>query len=361
MPRPPDLHDTLAEVDEIARAERRAVLATLVATQGTTPKKSGATMWVGEGGRILGSVTIGGCVDAQVIAAADAVLASDQPKLLTLSLRDEEGWDLGLTCGGTLRVLVEPVALEAHSGSIATTYGAVRQAVLRGQRVVLVSRLPGTAGGASKRGAAARFLVDEAGSSSGTLGDPALDAAAAAEARLVLDRGESTCAALAVGGMTVEAFFALYAPPPRLLVFGATHVAMPLVAYASVLGWRTTVIDARERFATRARFPDADAVLVGSVGALAKEQRYDGSTFVVIVTHDYKFERPILQAVLTQEPAYIGLLAGRRRARALREFLVSDGLEASVFDRIHMPIGLPIGAQTPAEIALGILAEIVAV
>jgi len=336
----------------MARTERRAALATLVSTEGTTPKKAGATMWVGEGGRILGSVTIGGCVDAQVIAASDGVLTSERPTLLSLTLADEEGWDLGLTCGGTLRVLVEPVHLDRATDPITAAYDAVRRAVTAGRRVVAVAQLPGTA---------ARLVIAEDGTVTGTLGDAVLDAAARVEARSVFAQGTSATTRLTASGTSAELFFELYAPPPRLLVFGATHVAMPLVAYATVLGWRATVIDARERFATRERFPDADEILVGNMGALAESQRYDASTYVVIVTHDYKFELPILRTVLSREPAYIGLLAGRKRARALREFVAADGIDSGAFDRIHVPIGLDIGAQTAAEIALGILAQIVAV
>jgi xanthine dehydrogenase accessory factor len=327
-------------------------MATLVSTEGTTPQKSGATMWVGEGGRILGSVTIGGCVDAQVVASSDEVLKTERPALLSMTLRDEEGWDLGLTCGGTLRVLVEPVRLDADANAITAGYHAVRRAIAAGQRVVLVAQLPGTAG---------RLVVHEDGSSTGTLGDGAVDAAARAEALAVFARGVSSTARIAAEGSDAELFLGLYAPPPRLLVFGATHVAMPLVSYGTVLGWRATVIDARERFATRERFPDAEELLVGNVAVLAEQQRYDASTFVVIVAHDYKFELPILRTVLAKEPAYVGLLAGRARARALREFLAADGIDLATFDRIHIPIGLDIGAQTGPEIALAIAAQIVAV
>lgn len=336
----------------MAQTECRAAVATLVSTEGTTPRKSGATMWVGEGGRILGSVTIGGCVDAQVVACSDEVLKTERPTLLSLTLRDEEGWDLGLTCGGTLRVLVEPVRLGGGADPIADAYRAVRDAVAVGRRVVVVAQLPGHAG---------RLVVHEDGRSEGTLGNATLDAAARAQALAVFNQGMSTTARLGTQAADAEVFLSLYSPPPRLLVFGATHVAMPLVAYGTVLGWRSTVIDARERFATRQRFPDADELMVGNIGEIAERQRYDASTYVVIVTHDYKFELPILRTVLSKRPGYIGLLAGKTRARALREFLASEGIDAAAFDRIHIPIGLDIGAQTGSEIALAIAAQIVAV
>jgi xanthine dehydrogenase accessory factor len=336
----------------MAQTEHRAVLATLVSTEGTTPQKAGATMWVGEGGRILGSVTIGGCVDAQVIAASDQVLSEQQPKLLSLSLEDEQGWDLGLTCGGTLRVLVEPVRPGVASDPITAAYEVVRRAVAAGRRAVAVARLSGSA---------ARLVIDQDGTTAGTLGDPALDSAAVIEAGSVLEGGISSTRQVPSSRGTVELFFEVHAPPPRLLVFGATHVAMPLVAYASVLGWRATVIDARERFATRERFPDAEEILVGNVASLAERQRYDPSTYVAIVTHDYKFELPILRVVLAHEPAYIGLLAGRTRSRALREFLIAEGIDQVALNRVFTPIGLDIGARTPGEIAIGIAAQIVAV
>jgi len=346
--RPPDLHDTLADLERLRRTERRVALATLVSTEGTTPKKAGATMWVGEGGRILGSVTIGGCVDAQVVAASDEVLATTRPRLLALSLADEEGWDLGLTCGGSLRVLVEPVRLDTADDPIASAYTEVERAVAAGRSIVVVSNLAGSA---------ARLTIDAHGATTGTLGGAALDSAARAAAQGLIGAGVSRTAHVDADGGRAELFFEVHAPPVRLVVFGATHVAMPLAAFASVLGWRVTVIDARERFATRERFPDVDELLVGDIGTLAREQRYNASTYVVIVTHDYKFELPILRTVLDHEPAYIGLLAGQKRASALRQFLIEDGLDPRSFERIHMPIGLDLGASTGAEIALSIRAS----
>ena len=348
MPHSPDLHDMFADLDQMRGAERRVALATLVATVGTTPKKEGAKMWIGAGGRMLGSVTIGGCVDAQVVQAADDVLASGRTALLAMSLSDEQGWDLGLTCGGTLRVLVEPVQLDVATDPVSAAYDLVRRSAAGGARAVVVARLSGSP---------ARLVVVESGAVAGTLGDRALDAAAGEEARSLFRSGASGTRTVA----GTELFFEVHGPAPHLIVFGATHVAMPLVEAAAVLGWPVTVIDARERFATRERFPRARAVLVGEVGALAAGQHYDAGTHVVIVTHDYKFELPILREVLAREPAYVGLLASRKRAQALRAFLAEDGVDPAALDRVHVPIGLRIGAQTAAEIALSILGEIIAV
>lgn len=351
-PQAPDLRETLEAIDHMRRTERRVAMATLVSTEGTTPKSEGAKMWVGEGGRILGSVTIGGCVDTQVVAESDDVLTSRRPKLLALSLRDEEGWDMGLTCGGNLRVLIEPVALDARTDPVTAAYEVIRQEAARGRCAIAVAPLDG---------GPRRLVVREDGPSEGTLGDPALDGAAGTAALEVLRAGASRTMQVAAPQGPAECFFEFHGPPTRLLIFGATHVAMPLVAFATVLGWRTTVIDARERFATRERFPNADELLIGNVGEIAERQHYDAATYVVIVTHDYKFELPILRAVLAHEPAYIGLLASRTRARALREFLAADGIDTTAIDRVHIPIGLRIGAQSAAEIALSVMAQVVAV
>jgi xanthine dehydrogenase accessory factor len=350
MPYPSSAPEALSQLDRLRHTEHRVAMATLISTEGTTPRKEGAKMWVGEGGRILGSVTIGGCVDAQVIAESERVLASAQSSVLSLSLRDDQGWDMGLTCGGTLRVLIEPIALDTTHPAV-VAYDEVRAEWEAGRRAVTVSLVTGDG---------ARLVVREDGTTAGTLGDPELNAAARVSALEALRDGSSRALRVGAGLHGGELFFEVYGPPVRLLVFGATHVAAPLVRLAAGLGWHTTVIDARERFATRERLPDADEILVGDVEDLACRQRYDATTFVAIVAHDYKFELPILRVVLAHEPAYIGLLASRTRARTLRDYLAAEGIDPSVLTRVHAPIGLDIGAQSAAEIALSVMAEMVA-
>lgn len=347
-----NLPETLAQLERLRRTATRVAMATLVTTEGTTPRKEGAKMWVGADRRILGSVTIGGCVDTQVVAKSDEVIASGHACLLSLSLRDEEGWDLGLTCGGTIRVLVEPVAFDGSPDSVVAAYDAVRAEWERGRRAVIVVPLGGNL---------TRVVVRQDGSTSGSTGDTAFDSAVRAAAVEVLHTQTPRTRSISAHGVSVDCFFEPHGAGPRLLVFGATHVAIPLVRMAAILGWPSTVIDSRERFATRDRFGDADDVIVGGVEELASAQQYDADTYVVIVTHDYKFELPILRAVLPRKPAYVGLLASRGRARALREYLLADDVPTEMLDRVHVPIGLDIGAHSAAEIALSIMGEVVAV
>ena len=356
MPNPADLRETFDQLAELKRHERRVAMATLVSTKGTTPKKEGAKMWVGEDGRIRGSVTIGGCVDAQVVAESDAVLRSARSTLLSLSLGDEEAWDLGLTCGGTVDVLVEPVQLDSDADPVVRAYDVIRAETQAGRRAVAVVPLGGDAAAPPRR-----LVVREDGTAAGTLGDTALDAAATAQALDAIAQATSRTAEVSAHGRRATLFFELHGPATTLVLFGGGQVAMPLVAFAKELGWRVIVADARERYATRDRFPTADEIRIGALGEIAGQLRYDASTIVIIVAHDYKFELPVLRALLAQAPAYIGLLGNRRRGRALLEFLAAEGFDAASLDRIHVPVGLDIGACTAAEIALAALAEAVAV
>ncbi|HEX6533111.1 MAG TPA: XdhC family protein [Gemmatimonadaceae bacterium] len=350
----PDLHETFEQLDELRRRERRVAMATLVSTKGTTPKKEGAKMWVGEGGRILGSVTIGGCVDARVVSESEEALAAGAPRLLSMSLGDEDAWDLGLTCGGMVEVLIEPVSLDRADDPVVAAYEAIRAESAVGRRSVAVVPL----GGGGVRG---RLVVRENGTTVGTLGDPALDRAAREQALDVIGRATSRSLALERGGEWVPLFFELHGPATTLVVFGAGHVAMPLARFARALGWRTIIADGRERYATRERFPEADEIRIGILSEIAEQLTYDASTFVVLVAHDYKFEVPVLRVLLQREPAYIGLLGNRKRGRAVLDFLAEEGVPREALARVHVPVGLDIGAQTAAEIALAMVAEAVAV
>ena len=356
MTNPADPRETFYQLDELKRHERRVAMATLVSTKGTTPKKEGAKMWVGEDGRIRGSVTIGGCVDTQVVAESDAVLRSATSTLLSLSLGDEEAWDLGLTCGGTVEVLVEPVQLDNDADPVVRAYDAIRAETHAGRRAVAVVPLGGD-GAAPPR----RLVAREDGTTAGTLGDAALDAAATVQALDAMARAMSRTVEIDAQGRRATLFFELHGPATTLVVFGAGQVAMPLVDFATALGWNVILADARERYATRDRFPGAGDIRIGALGEIAAQLRYDASTVVIVVAHDYKFELPVLRAVLAQRPGYIGLLGNRRRGRALLEFLAADGFDAESLARVHVPLGLDIGARTAAEIALAALAEAVAV
>jgi xanthine dehydrogenase accessory factor len=342
----PEMFD---HIDQLRRESGRVAVATLVNTRGTTPRKEGAKMLVGEGGAVLGSVTIGGCVDAQVIEESARVLQTMRPRLLELNLGDEEAWEIGLTCGGTIEVLVEPVALDRPEEGAARFYERVRSHAGRGGHGAIVTRLDdGGAPGADK------LLVLDDGTVEGSLGEPFLDERFAAEARAALARG--TASTLFLEG--VRAFVEVFAPPALLLVVGASHVAMPLTALARVLGYRTVVLDGRPRFATPERFPDVDELRIGIPSELVRDYPLTPAAALVLVAHDYKYDLPVLRHALATEIGYVGMLGSARRGATILKFLAEDGIPPDQLARVHVPIGLDLGARSAPEIALAILAEI---
>ena len=335
------MDELFTDLEKLAKVEKRVAMATLVGTRGTSPKREGAKMWIGEEGRILGSVTIGGCVDARVIEDAEKALASSQPRLLQLDLGDEDAWEIGLSCAGSLDVLIEPFDL--NDPTLIDTYRAVRSAIEQGRTVAIVTPL---------KDQAQRLLVfeDEDTDSDDEVRGVAFD--------LIRKRKSAT---VSIGEPPVDVFFEVHGPPPTLIVFGAGHVSMPLVSLAHDLGLKTIVVDGRPRFATRERFPEVDELLIGIPSEIAKTLSYNSSTFVVLTAHDYKYDLPVLKVVLPAGAAYIGLLGSKRRGKAIKDFLKESGIDESLLDRLHVPTGLDIGAGSAAEIALSILAEAVAI
>ena len=346
------MSEVLEQLSRIEASGRPAALATLVAAAGTTPKTAGATMWVGEDGSILGSVTIGGCVDARVIERAEQVVRSGKPELLRMSLGDEDAWELGLTCGGEVEVLVQRVdATSAEPSALA--YTAARAAYEAGQATIVVAHLD------ERR---ERLAIDESGARAGTLGDEMLDARAVEIATRRLATGQlSGVERLTHNDRELALFFERLAPPELVVIVGASQVAMSLAVFVRELGMRVVIVDGRERMATRERFPAVDEIRVGMPSEIVESLGVRRRTYVVLLAHDYKYELPVLRAVLRSDAGYVGMLGSRRRGATIREMLAEDGLTASELSKLHSPIGLRIGAKSAAEIALAIAAEIVAV
>jgi xanthine dehydrogenase accessory factor len=300
-------HETFALIDQLRRAGIRAAMATLVGTTGTTPRKAGTKMFVGEDGKIFGSVTIGGCVDARVIEHSSEVLESASPRLLKLQLGDDEAWEIGLTCGGIVDVFIEP-----FTESIIEMYGTARSQLEAGRSVAIATVIAGE------------------GIGSRTLEWPPQSA-------------------------TRNVFLEILRPAATLLVFGAGAVAIPLVTFAKTLGFHTVIIDGRERFA------DVDDIRIGISSEIAAQLNLGATTAIVLVAHDYKIDVPVLKKALASDAPYIGLLGSRRRGAAILQMLRDDGLSDEHVSRVRVPIGLDLGGETSAEIALSIMSEVVAV
>jgi xanthine dehydrogenase accessory factor len=338
-------HETFDLIDRLQRSGRRSTMATLVRTVGTTPRKEGAKMFVGDDGNIFGSVTIGGCVDAHVIEEAAAVRGTSAPRLLDLQLGDEEAWEIGLTCGGTVEVFVEPL-----SPSVIRMYDAARAEWEAGRSVALATVVRGT----EAVPAGTRLLFDSNGTT--VEHSPLSEMIAGDVARMLGASGGSRT----LSYPPIDVYVEILRPPRTLIVFGAAAVAIPLVTFAKTLGFRTIVIDGRPRFASRERFPEADEIRVGIASEIAEELRFGPMTPVVLVAHDYKIELPVLKKLLAGDAPYIGLLGSRRRGAAILQLLRDDGVPEEQIDRVRIPIGLDLGGETAAEIALSIVSEVVA-
>lgn len=334
-------------LDARIAGEAAVALATLISATGSTSKKIGAKMIVGQSGRLVGGVTIGGCVDAQVIEAADALVAAGGRRLLSISLDDDEAWEIGLTCGGTVEVLLERVEPQRSDDAMTAAHASAAAALARGDAAVVVSPVDGPA---------AALVVTDDGGRSGSLGSAALDDAAAAIAVEALQSGSRM---ESIGERRF--FFDRHSPPTTLVIVGAGQIAISLTRFARELEMRSVVIDGRERYATRERFPDADDVLVGMPSEIVATLSVTKRLAVILVAHDYKYELPVLRQLLRQPVGYVGMLGSKKRGVAMRDMLRDEGFSADELARIHTPIGLDIGGKSSAEVALSIIAEVVAV
>lgn len=338
----------LSHLQRLAAGNGAAVMATLVATEGARPRLPGAKLLIGADGAAIGSVTLGGCVEARVAEAAQDVLEIGHARLIRVDVAAEDALDLGLSCAATLELLVEPVLPSDRSeGSLLEVMAWASDQVGAGRTAAVVVRL---------NGYGERLGVLDDGTTRGSLGSPALDAEAVALARTALEAGAS--AVDLVPESDERLFIDVFAPPLRLCVFGAGPVTEPLLRFARDLQMQTVLVEAR---AERLGLPgEADEVRIGSPGRIAGSLGIGARDAVVILSHDYKYELPVLEAVLGGEAGYVGMLGSRRRGKAVAAMLAERGMPHDAIARLRVPAGLDLGAEAPAEIALAILAEILA-
>lgn len=322
----------LADYDRLAAAGPvgRAVVTSI---WGSAPQGEGAVLLATATGEMAGSVS-GGCVEAAVVEEIRAAIAGGAPRLVQYGVSHERAWEVGLSCGGTLEVLIQP-AVPA----------AVLAAARSGEAAVVATPLAGPAIGQSLP-----FDDSPAGRA-----PEARDAAAEA-----LRTGRSRTVRARVDGEEVGVLLESLPRPPRLVVFGGVHIAAALVDLARTLGYYTIVADGRAGFLTRERFPEADELILAWPEEALARAGLDATTAVVVLTHDPKFDDPALQAALRSEAGYIGALGSRKTQESRRGRLRAAGFDAAALARLHGPIGLDLGGRTPAETALAILAEITA-
>lgn len=322
------MKDVLATLATWQRDGRRAAAGIVVERRGSAPRDPGALIALSDRGELAGSVT-GGCVEPAVIAEAQEVLDGAPPRIAVYGVSDADAFDVGLACGGTVAIAILPLDL-ALAARIGEATGA-------DQPVALALPLGAALG-------EQRLVCDD---------EPA-DALAAA-ARTLLQAGET--AIVEVDGEPV--FVAAFPPRPAMYVFGAVDHAGALARAGRFLGYRVTICDARARFVTRERFPDADELVVDWPDRFLRAAPVDARTAICVLTHDPKFDVPALVSALRSPAGYVGAM-GSRTTTAEREVrLREEGLAGEDLARLHAPIGLPIGARSPEEVAIAVAAEIV--
>jgi xanthine dehydrogenase accessory factor len=339
-----DLDAVVAQALAWRAAGKQVALATVARTWGSSPRPAGSKLAVNDATEFVGSVS-GGCIEGAVIQEALEVMATGASRVLDFGVSDETAWEVGLACGGKVEVFVEAVAPEVGRGIARAVLEELLAARRAKRAVVLVTPLDG----------GPHRVVPVA-----PRAEPAADAAhhplALAEVvAQVARRDQAEVIEGAGGALLLEP----HTPPLRLIIVGAVHVAQPLAEMAALAGFAVTIVDPRRAFATEARFP-GQALVVSWPDAAIAELAPDARTAVVTLTHDPKLDDPALIAALGSPAFYIGCLGSKKTHGARRARLGERGFDAAALDRLHGPVGLSIGARTPAEIAVSVLAQVIA-
>jgi xanthine dehydrogenase accessory factor len=328
---------------------RRVVAATLVETVGSAPLEPGAAMLVDDGGRIEGSVT-GGCVEGALVEEAQGILAGAPPRVASYGISDQQAADVGLMCGGTVRVFV-------HELQAREPLEAAREHIAQGRPVALATLLDGPAAGAA-------MAVLEDRVVGGLRQDELLDANVTREARGFLDEGRSALRRYSARGETIGSDLRVaihaFATPPQMVVFGAIDFSAALARIATEIGYAVTIVDARQAFAQSPRFSQHAEVVVAWPDEYLSGRELGPRDAVLVFTHDPKFDEPALLAALDSGAGYIGALGSRRTHADREQRLRAAGVADEELRRISSPCGLDVGARTPAETAIAVLAEVLA-
>lgn len=334
------MHNPLVTFRDVAKDVERwkaegedVALATVVRTWGSGPRGPGAKMALTNDARIAGSVS-GGCVEAAVVEEGRDVLETGTPKLLRFGIADETAWSVGLTCGGSIEIFVEKLDdsfFRASLEALETRRALARATVIRGADV------------------GRTVLVRDGESAEGEIG---------AAAERALERGQSEVITAADGS---EVFIDVELPPPSLVMVGGVHIAIALTAMAKTLGYRTIVIDPRGVFGNEERFPHADLLIPEWSDEGLEALGLDRSSAVATLTHDPKIDDPALMVALRSPAFFIGALGSKKTQEKRKKRLLDRGLTEAELSRLFAPVGLDIGSRSPEEIALSVLAQIVAV
>jgi xanthine dehydrogenase accessory factor len=340
------MRDILPDLNSWIASDQQIALATVIQTWGSSPRRVGAKMALTPDGKITGSVS-GGCVEGAVFETGVEVLKSGKPELLHFGVADETAWEVGLACGGQIDVFVEPLdrdLFDAWQAELLADRPHAVATVIRGPRRLLGRQV----------------LVAEGQPTRSALGN-GFDQVILEKARSAMAEGHSQRYEIPIKDEELlEVFVEVVSAPPTLVIVGGVHIAIALTSIAKALGYHTVVVDPRRSFGSPERFPQVDQLIQAWPQEAFEQINLTNQTALAMLTHDPKIDDPALKIALSSPAFYIGALGSQKTQRKRRQRLLDSGCTEAQLDRLHAPIGLDIGAQTPEEIALAVMAEVVA-
>jgi xanthine dehydrogenase accessory factor len=340
------MRDVIDKLDQWRQGNEQMAVTTVVETWGSAPRPVGSKMVTTVKGNIAGSVSAG-CVEGAVIQESDEVMKSRQPRLIEFGVADETAWEVGLACGGKIKVFIEP------GWSLDSVYDNLKKDLSGGVPFVTLTYLEGPSELINKK-----LLIEADGTRVGNLPIPEKSQSVIDTALEFLENEKSATLSLPDGS---QVFIESHPLPPKLIIIGAVHLSEPLTTIANTLGFDTILIDPREAFATNERFPHVDKLLPEWPQDALNSLSLDKSAFIVVLTHDPKLDDPALLIALNSQARYIGALGSRRTNQKRIERLRKAGLSEDQLARLHAPIGLDLGGRSSSEIAVSIMAEIIKV
>ncbi|MBN2318977.1 MAG: XdhC family protein [Acidobacteria bacterium] len=350
-----------SRVKQLLKEGETLAMATIVSSKGSTPREVGAKMVVTASGDILGTVG-GGCGEAEVCRKAVEVIRSRKPAMVTVELMDDIESDSPAVCGGIMDVFIDPWWDDPESAPCREFAEELARATVEGSGGVIATVLQAENCGDASSGQ--KCFIRNGELKAGNVSDEALIERILKEAESQLSKEECREISLKLpeSGGEAKVFFEVVPPMRKVLIVGAGHLAIPLVRFAKILGFHITVLDDRIKYANRERFPDVDEVLVGDMAELLQGIPITPFTYIVLITRGHQYDEPCLRAIIDSPAKYIGMIGSKRRIKAcFIRFRDEDGIAEELLNKVHAPIGLDIGSETPEEIALSIIAEMIKV
>lgn len=359
------MKNIIDELQEWINKGDQIALATVINFQGSSPREIGAVMAVNHDGKVLGSIS-GGCVESAVIEESLSVIETGQPKLLSYGISDELGFSVGLTCGGTIEIFVENLTGgNVHINAIAS---AIKNSV---EQPIAIATIIATESAESAQ-LGQKMIISKNGLKIGSLDDEDLERAVILDAQGLIEQGLTTIHNYGKKGdypsdrlcqrwtTEISIYIEAFTTAPHLIIFGAVDFGKALCKLGKILGYRVTICDARSRFATVERFPEADQIIVEFPRNYLNNTYIDDRTVILVLTHDPKFDVPALINAVKTPANYIGAMGSRKATKDRIHRLKEAGMSDIEIKRINAPLGLDIGAKTPEETAVSIMAEVIA-